>query len=635
MKIDGRLFIVFIIALALISGACAITASTGGGSSLSGSGTAQGNLATDGIQTTGFSVANGVISGTENHWVEDTTGKHAEVGMSVDSAEKLKYSYSLSPNKDKTVVSPQSSITAKELLDVTNAYSASAYAFARNGEGDRAGVTMAVYDGSITGYANSATANTKSVQASETFKSLSGNGFTFDWGAKNSEGDYVGWYTGSEYQTLKMTESPNSNKGFAAGTQSVVTQSEKLASLSEVVPGMKNCKITAYGDKTSASVTQSIDSISSPNWYWPNSARNGEGDSVDTGMYLENGVSLRGFSESASANAKTATLSRKFASASASWIEQDSDASNAEGDIANSDVQIATKGKLSTYSGTATSTKTYVDSIVKAGSASGDSINVKSHAENRNLALEYLDSTIPTYHGGADFEVQATALTNTKLVTEATSSNVVITPTLPKSIKTAIMLEPFRNVFVNYAWLSQNGKTYYGTTDLGTTVFPDLVGKGYATLRYTDSGASSDKFQDLGQYNVVLVNSHMNSGDIGLSTINPKTKSNYLPASQLSYKTSKSTLVILAGCDSFEGYPTKSGLANAVGKAYLSGGFTQTIFVTWMQDYLSYFFEALKNDNSASYANSYAYNQAGAKWGKGNGRTPLEFYPTTGHDFKL
>ncbi|MDQ1262027.1 MAG: hypothetical protein QG575_1208, partial [Euryarchaeota archaeon] len=274
-------------------------------------------------------------------------------------------------------------------------------------------------------------------------------------------------------------------------------------------------------------------------------------------------------------------------------------------------------------------------------SASGSLIHVQAHAENRNVALEYGDGIdgntlwVPTYYGGADFEVRATALANTKLVTGATSSNVVITPTLPKSIKTAIMLEPFRNMFVNYAWLTKNGKTYYGTTDLGTTVFPDLVEKGYATLRYTDSGASSDKFQNLGQYDVVLVNGHMDRDNIGLSTTNPKTKSNLLPASQLNYKSSKKTLVILAGCDSFGGYPTKSGLANAVDSAYLSGGFTETIFVTWMQDYLSYFFEALKNGDSASSANSYAYNQAGVKWGKGHGRTQLGFYPATGNDFKL
>jgi hypothetical protein len=187
------------------------------------------------------------------------------------------------------------------------------------------------------------------------------------------------------------------------------------------------------------------------------------------------------------------------------------------------------------------------------------------------------------------------------------------------------MLEPMDNAFANV-----------GATDLRNTVFPELAVKGYATLRYTDSGATSDKFQNLGQYDVVLVNSHMNPDTISLSTINPSTNSYDLPASQLNYVLSKNSLVILTGCKSSEGYPTKSPLANAVSSAYLSGGYADEVAIVWNADYLSYFFDALYSGNTASYANYYANNLATAKWGSDQLYIPLEFYPTNWqHDFRL
>jgi hypothetical protein len=217
--------------------------------------------------------------------------------------------------------------------------------------------------------------------------------------------------------------------------------------------------------------------------------------------------------------------------------------------------------------------------------------------------------------------VQANALGNIQLSTDASKDSVLISPTLPTGTKTAIMLEPMSNAF-----------TISGATDLGTTVLPDLAFKGYATLRYIDSGATSEKFQNLGQYDVVLVDSHMNSEGISLSTGNE-----WLPASQLNYQPSTNSLVILSGCESFAGYPTqKSDLAAALDKAYLSGGFKGSIDTVWDHDYLSYFFDALSVGYPASYANTYANTLATDKYGSGQYFLPLVFYPTNWqHDFKL
>ena len=793
MKIDGRLFLVVIMALALIPGACAITASTGGGDSISGSGTAQGNLATNGVQTTGFSVANGVMSDTENHWVEDTTGKHAEVGMSVDSATKLSFSYSLSPNKDKTIVSPQSSLNAQELLDVTNAKQIQANANARNGEGDQANVNVNILIGSITGYKNSATATLTQATASQSATSASGNQIIFNSWANNKEldnacpslqvyGGSVAGYTTSETATkTKATASQsatsvsgdqiifnswaNNNEldnacpslyvygGSVAGyttsetaTKTQATASQSATSLQGLDMGASSIASNAEGDfanpyfevyggsvagyttsetatKTQATASQSATSLqgldmgassiasnaegdfanpyfevyggsvagyttsetatktqatasqsaksAEDDIYFGSYVGNNNGDNTQSLIYTNNGQ-LSGYSDKATAVATSSQVSPVINTATGSNIEgflgaytseeaeptfnhkieakpkalpfiNTATGSNMEGFASNHKVEVnpkdlqqaegyedsetairITNGQLSGYSGTTTaSASTTSQTSLAIKTATGNLVDLASFAQNTNLANEYLTDSdgnvypIPTNYGGANFEVQTGSLANTKLQSTATSSNVAITPTLPTSIKTAIMLEPMNDAFTNYA----------GATDLGTTVFPDLVGSGYATLRYTDSGASSDKFQNLGQYNVVLVDSHMNSGIIGLSTINPSTKADYIPASQLNYKTSKKPLVILAGCDSFGGYPTtKSALAQAVSGAYLSGGYTDSVGTDWNNDYLSYFFDALSNGDTASAANTEANTAATNQYGTGTYYLPLVFY---------
>ena len=286
-------------------------------------------------------------------------------------------------------------------------------------------------------------------------------------------------------------------------------------------------------------------------------------------------------------------------------------ARNGEGDKANVGIKMGA-GSLKGFWNSATATNTQATTSMSLTSATG-SIDLISHAEDKRLASEYLSYSngqtlrIPVNYGGADFEVQAASLDSTGLQSTATSSNVAITPNLPVKIKNAIMLEP-----MNYAFTKKAG-----ATDLGTTVFPDLVKKGYATLRYTDAGASIDKFQNLGQYNVVLIDSHMNSNSIGLSTTGGK-----IP----SYTTSKNSLVILAGCDSFDGYPTQSALAKWVSGAYISGGYAGSVGTLWNNDYLSNFFDALGNGNTAGSANNNANTLTTQKYGNSQYYLPLVFY---------
>jgi hypothetical protein len=125
----------------------------------------------------------------------------------------------------------------------------------------------------------------------------------------------------------------------------------------------------------------------------------------------------------------------------------------------------------------------------------------------------------------------------------------------------------------------------------------------------------------------------MDSNGIGLSTNNPNTNSNYLPASQLNYQNSKNSLVLFAGCDSFDGYPQKSALASAVSNTGISGGYANSVEIHWDQDYLSYFFDALGNGNTASLANTNAKTLATYKYGSNPYFVPLVFYGD--QNFKL
>ena len=248
--------------------------------------------------------------------------------------------------------------------------------------------------------------------------------------------------------------------------------------------------------------------------------------------------------------------------------------------------------------------------------AKGFLIDVAAYAQNNKPGYEYLTDgyytiyiTAPT--GKAEFRYNAANDQIININSRATTTNLLISPALPIGTQTAIMLEP-----MNYAFSSIGG-----ATDLSTTVLASLLAKDYAVLRYTDSGASSDKFQKLGNYNVVLVNSHMNSNEIGLST-----GLGYIPASQLNYHTSKNSLVILAGCESFAGYPQKSALATAISEADLSGGYANSVSTLWNNDYLSYFFNALSNGDTAKAANIYANTLATYKYGGSPYNLKLVFY---------
>ena len=240
--------------------------------------------------------------------------------------------------------------------------------------------------------------------------------------------------------------------------------------------------------------------------------------------------------------------------------------------------------------------------------AKGSVIDVGAYAQNNKPGYEYLSSSdgtvkyITAPNGIAKFQFKTHGELTTNVNSKATTYNVLITPTLPVGTKTAIMLEPMYYT-----------ATSIGATDLGPTVGRTLVGKEYAVLGYRDSGASIDKFQDLDNYNIALINSHMDNQHISLSTSPESIDANQLGA-WYSNPPSKS-LVILAGCKSLEGSPSYySPLAKAVSEADAGMGFPDNVGVLWCSDYLSEFFKKMSEGQTAKQANEYVWNSYRPTW---------------------
>jgi hypothetical protein len=537
---------------------------------------------------------------------------------------------------------------------------------ASNKEFDNSWLTAEVYGG-INGYASSASGKSASATAKQSANSASGQVIWFLEQAQNNEKDTVGVQAaGSIYPNVGaiiQNGQLTSYSGSATSTKTSVARGADIATLSgssinfgpyawnnekdsaTSILSSTTGSISGYHDSASAVPTyatayQSMNSITSTGATTiQGTSNNAANDYSTASIYVSSGTITSPTSNT------YASLTSDYAYPTASKISTLGNgntyayASNPQGVSSNSNLRIA-NGAITNPNFYAWSQPSIVETnLVSLTSATGSLVDLTSHAENTRFADEgmvYLAGGISKHvtpnYGGANFEVQAKSLTSTKLQSDATTSNVVITPTLPASIKTAIMLEPFSTAHATY-----------GATNLGTTVFPDLVAKGYATLRYTDSGATYDKYQNLGNYNVVVADGHGDQNGISLSTINPQYSNQYyIPSSQLNYKAaSTNSLVILTMCSGFSGYPkTKSNLANAFGSAYLSAGFAYDDDGSWADAYLRYFFDSLSAGNTASYADSFAHQKVNSIYGSDSipaDRVPLQFYPLNGQhsNFKL
>jgi hypothetical protein len=543
-------------------------------------------------------------------WNVDANGNvltSSDTGISITNGQISKYTEKATATRNSAQASMKiGSATGDAISSASNVV---------NLEGDNVNAKLDMGTGSLSGYSstiggyyNDATAKLTSATTKQGATSLSGDLIAYSEESKNSEGDYAvasSWFV-SDYPTLVSVS------GYGS--------------------------LASAGSK-SAATTQKFTTASGISEFWEGPfAQNNEAD-IASGEVRSNGnsiygntamtISIRGYSDAAMTTLKKASVSQSFNSASGNRIAAGLAGWDPSGDSAGQTLNLE-EGSISRFSGTAYTTFNTASTSLGISSAKGSSIDV--HSDATTIMPSYVglydQNGNPIQFGGqAEFRVQANSLANTKIATTGTTNNVKIAPTLQTKIKTALILEPFQ------AYAASQG-----ATDSGSTAFSDLVAKNYATLRYTDSGASRDKYANLGKYDVVVAVGHMAADKIYLSTA-PE-QADYISASQLKYKTSKKALVVLNGCNSFAEYPKKSPLANAVARAYLSGGFAYDVDICWSADYLAYFFDALKDGNTAYYADSFAHQKVQLIYGTDSiplEYVPMKYYPESGkqYDFKL
>ncbi len=112
----------------------------------------------------------------ESHWVSNSAGASAGVGVDIRKAESYNYGYTLTPGIGSSWrASKYPMVSASETLDVVNANYINAYANSFNAKGESAGVSTVLVDpgkkASLTGYSNSATASAQMVSASQSAES--------------------------------------------------------------------------------------------------------------------------------------------------------------------------------------------------------------------------------------------------------------------------------------------------------------------------------------------------------------------------------------------------------------------------------------------------------------------------------
>jgi hypothetical protein len=163
MKIDRRLFIVFIVVLVLIPGAYGGSVSVGCGSSvaLSGGSSAEGILASNGLVTQSSASSSGVIDNLNiDPWVKNIKGDYAEVGVTGTNIAGFSYNSNVYPGEGSGWDS--TGVWAYQSLSASSADYLHAYALASNAAGDEAHSTMDVTSGSIGNYYSGAYAGSDS-----------------------------------------------------------------------------------------------------------------------------------------------------------------------------------------------------------------------------------------------------------------------------------------------------------------------------------------------------------------------------------------------------------------------------------------------------------------------------------------
>ena len=166
------------------------------------------------------------------------------------------------------------------------------------------------------------------------------------------------------------------------------------------------------------------------------------------------------------------------------------------------------------------------------------------------------------------------------------------------NVKNAIILEPMYTAFTKVAENPSESDAPYETD--GDAVFRYLVDSGYATWRYEDTAATKEHFQELNKFDFALIDSHMNSYAIALSTPseNPDEGQLVYASDIKNWYTNPldDSFVVLNGCKSVGPNWPDIDDASLLGSfinngGSLVGGFPGTAYTGWSMDSVSEFFK--------------------------------------------
>lgn len=248
MKIDGRLFLVLVIAMAIIPEGSADSLS-GGISVSSTGGNAEGLTIAinEGVAAQIDFVSSDIVD--EYKWLDDATGKHVEEKLNViqgTGSYNSQFLNGVTPVEPNQIVPASLYLSANSMLSVTSAKEIHQRAEARNGEKDVAFVFADLWDGATSGYSsnsldaaidvtNGVYVDASSATASQSVAGAVGGKIRLGSEGNNVEGDGAGasteihngnihsWssnpiaYTDSVYSTISSITAQQNLAEYATG----------------------------------------------------------------------------------------------------------------------------------------------------------------------------------------------------------------------------------------------------------------------------------------------------------------------------------------------------------------------------------------------------------------------------------
>ena len=237
MKIDGRLFIVFIMALALMPVTYGETCMGGGISAgVQGEGSQSGAFTANANGVSGGSSGTGDFS--YNEWVSNTAASYARVGIDIKGAESYIYGYDVNPGRGAGWPnSTYPEVSASESLDVKNALFIKTFANARDAKGSKGTAITEILDlrrkGSLEGFKNEAIGKADGISLTQSNSDASGTLFRCEISAnaqKPNTAKAAATLTGSYAENLQNEQTVSMDSSYTEAYNNAVINGVASAS---------------------------------------------------------------------------------------------------------------------------------------------------------------------------------------------------------------------------------------------------------------------------------------------------------------------------------------------------------------------------------------------------------------------